>query len=173
MIVQLETAIRAVCPAIDGLSIGRKDDRATWSVQFRPEATDAERAAAQAVIDGYPDPRSTEMIANLADLRWRVETGGIVLPNGVNVATDDASQRKISELRRRAEMGEVVLPFGFKSQSGWVDVDKATIIVIDRAVSAHVQACYAAERTTAAGITDGSLTNTDAVSQRFNELMGR
>lgn len=49
---KLHEALAAVCP-IDGVSIGRKDDKATWRIDFKDEATDAQRAAAQAVKDGF------------------------------------------------------------------------------------------------------------------------
>lgn len=49
---QLHAAIAAVCP-IHGVSIGRKDDKATWRIDFAPEADDAKKAAARAVLEGF------------------------------------------------------------------------------------------------------------------------
>lgn len=46
---QLHTAVAAVCP-IDGVSVGRWNDKATWRIKFAPDATDAQRAAALDVI---------------------------------------------------------------------------------------------------------------------------
>jgi hypothetical protein len=54
MILELNDALEKVAP-IDGVRIGRKDDRSTWDVYFRPEATKEERAAAKAVIESF-DP---------------------------------------------------------------------------------------------------------------------
>ena len=48
---KLETAIKAVCPNIWGISINKIDDKATWRIDFGDEATEEEKAAAQAVID--------------------------------------------------------------------------------------------------------------------------
>lgn len=48
----LNTAISAVCP-IDGVSIGRWNDRATWRIDFKSEATPDQRAAAQTVINTF------------------------------------------------------------------------------------------------------------------------
>jgi hypothetical protein len=42
---QLHAAIEAVCP-ITGVAIGRIDDRQTWRIDFAPEATAYQRAAA-------------------------------------------------------------------------------------------------------------------------------
>ena len=64
----LDAAVRAVCPAIDGVSIGRKDDRSTWKVHFRPEATAAQREAAQSVINGFDAVATEARGAPLAEL---------------------------------------------------------------------------------------------------------
>lgn len=50
MMQALHTAISAVCP-IHGVSMGDENNRATWAADFAPEATEAERTAAQNVID--------------------------------------------------------------------------------------------------------------------------
>lgn len=44
----LHAAIAAVCP-IDGVSIGRKNDKATWRIDFRDNATADQRAAAEGI----------------------------------------------------------------------------------------------------------------------------
>jgi len=49
---QLDQAVKAVCP-IDGVSIGRPDDKTTWRIDFRPEATKAQQQAAQTVVDTF------------------------------------------------------------------------------------------------------------------------
>lgn len=46
---QLHAAIAAVCP-IHGVSIGRKDDKATWRIDYAPEATVEQQAAALTVM---------------------------------------------------------------------------------------------------------------------------
>ncbi len=74
---KLNAAIEAVCP-IHGVSIGRKDDKATWRIDFKDEATAQQRADAQAVVEAFdvaaaqlPDPRivtdETERAACIAD----------------------------------------------------------------------------------------------------------
>ncbi len=47
---KLDAQLKAVAP-IHGVSIGKLDDKATWRVDFKPEATAEQRQAAQAVID--------------------------------------------------------------------------------------------------------------------------
>lgn len=48
----LTEQISLVAP-IWGVSIGRKDDKATWRIDFVENATEAERLAAQQIIDNY------------------------------------------------------------------------------------------------------------------------
>ena len=51
----LHEAVAAAAP-IEGVRVGKPADRATWSIDFRDEATDAERAAAQAAMDAWSEP---------------------------------------------------------------------------------------------------------------------
>jgi hypothetical protein len=48
----LHAAIEAVCP-IDGVSIGRQDEKATWRIDFKDDATKEQRAAAASVIRSF------------------------------------------------------------------------------------------------------------------------
>lgn len=49
---KLDEAIKAVCP-IRGISIGREDDKTTWRINFKDEATDKQRADARAVLEAF------------------------------------------------------------------------------------------------------------------------
>ena len=51
MIEKLNQLISAVCP-IDGISIGRKNDKATWRIDFK-ECTEEQKSAALAVVKAY------------------------------------------------------------------------------------------------------------------------
>jgi hypothetical protein len=48
----LTKTIAAVAP-IDGVSVGRIDDRATWRIDFRPEATAEQRAVAKVTMAAW------------------------------------------------------------------------------------------------------------------------
>ena len=48
----LDSKISAVCP-IFGVAIGRKDDKTTWRIDFKEEATSQQRAAAQQVLNDF------------------------------------------------------------------------------------------------------------------------
>lgn len=60
----LTRLIQAVAP-IEGVSIGQQDNKATWRVDFRPEATPIQKAAAQIVIAGF-DPDTADIRSDLA-----------------------------------------------------------------------------------------------------------
>ena len=65
--------IKAVCP-IDGVSIGTWTDKMTWRIDFTPEATTEERAAAQGVVDAFdPTAPVPAEIRDAADETERAE----------------------------------------------------------------------------------------------------
>jgi hypothetical protein len=49
---ELHDAIAAVCP-IEGVAVVDPVDSSTWRIDFAPEATEEEKAAAQNVIDTW------------------------------------------------------------------------------------------------------------------------
>jgi len=51
-IVKLDGLLKAVAP-VDGVGIGRWDDKSTWRIDFKDEATQAERAAARTVLADF------------------------------------------------------------------------------------------------------------------------
>jgi len=53
---RLDAQLKAICPCT-GVSIGRWDNKTSWRVDFLPGATQAEKDAAQAVIDNF-DPNA-------------------------------------------------------------------------------------------------------------------
>ena len=48
----LTNAVASVCP-IYGVSIGRADDKTTWRIDFKDEATSEQRAAAAATVAAF------------------------------------------------------------------------------------------------------------------------
>lgn len=60
---KLDAAVRAVCP-IHGISIGRADDKATWRIDFKEEATTEQRTDAEAVKQAF-DPEAPLTAAEL------------------------------------------------------------------------------------------------------------
>ena len=62
--------VAAVAPII-GVSLGKRDDKGTWRIDFEPRATPAERRAAQDVVDAFDTNRKGPP-AELRDLQARV-----------------------------------------------------------------------------------------------------
>lgn len=59
---KLTNLLSPICP-VDGVSIGRKDDKATWRIFFNPSATQQEKDAAQSAMDSY-DPAADDAAEN-------------------------------------------------------------------------------------------------------------
>ena len=135
-------------------------------VECSPEEEAATRAE-WAANEAKAPSAAAKLKAHAAMRRWEKEQGGITLPGNVMVATDTPAQVKIAELRRRVASGEVAVPFSFKSASGWVDLNEATIIAVDQAVAAHIQSCYATEREISDAIDAGTVTTTAAIDAAF------
>lgn len=58
MLFQLHNKIAKIAP-INGVSMGEEEDKATWRIDFSEEATDAQKEAAQQIIDDFvfvPEP---------------------------------------------------------------------------------------------------------------------
>lgn len=77
--------------------------------------------------------------------RWEVETGGITLPNGAQVATGTADQNRIASVIATAALGDVE-SVEFKAANGWATLSLEQLRGIAAAIALHVQACFAAER---------------------------
>lgn len=73
-------------------------------------------------------------------LRWEHETGGIDI-GGVRVLTGTEDQNRIAS----ALIGAPAT-LDFKAESGWVTLTLAELQGIAAAITAHVQACFTAER---------------------------
>lgn len=91
-----------------------------------------------------------QKLADLADLRWRMETSGIIL-NGVPVATDDRSKLLILGKRTKAA-ADPDMTFQWKAPTGFVTLTAAQMLAIADAVEAHVQGCFTREGVLAAQV---------------------
>lgn len=60
---RLHSALASVAP-IRSVCIGRLNDKATWAVTFSDTATEAERLAAQAVLDAFSVQEEVSAIAS-------------------------------------------------------------------------------------------------------------
>lgn len=100
----------------------------TWEVSLKPLTT-----------------LRRDMIQALADHRWRIETGGVTLPNGSRILTDRESQAQLTSAYQSLSM-PFVESIEWKAADGWVTVTEAELHPIAQAVAQHVQGCFKAER---------------------------
>ncbi|MHB1183408.1 MAG: DUF4376 domain-containing protein [Desulfobulbia bacterium] len=83
--------------------------------------------------------------AALAAYRYDKEVGGLTLPNGMKVTTDDRSKTLIAGARLDT-MSNPTLLTNFKADSGWIQIDADTVALISTAVAAHVRTCFDIEK---------------------------
>lgn len=62
MVRELDLAIRVVCP-IFGVSVGKYDDKSTWTIHFKPEASAFHRSVAQSVLDVFEPDKPPQPVA--------------------------------------------------------------------------------------------------------------
>lgn len=105
--------------------------------------------AAGGVAEPIAKTRSLEelkidLVAAATATRWDHETGGIELA-GVRVGTTLEDQNRLSGVLAAIQIGGLE-SVDFKAQNGWVELTAIQLQEIGQAISAHVQACFSAER---------------------------
>jgi len=117
-----------------------------WYGGFEPyeDISDAQIAA----IAGYFAPMTLDEAkaakkAEIAAARYAAEIAGVTV-GGVTVRTDRESQALITGAALKA-MQDATYTCRWKTESGFVTLDAATIIAIADAVRSHVQTCFDAE----------------------------
>jgi hypothetical protein len=95
--------------------------------------------------------RKAEMLRQLADKRWRVETGGITL-GGVTIPTDRDTQSIVARAVAAFADGDISGAIDFKAATGFVQIDEALMKAIKAAGAQHVQVCFTHEAEVSAAI---------------------
>lgn len=90
----------------------------------------------------------TAKLAELAEARWREETGGLTLPDGTIIKTDRESQALLTGAAFSATL-DPGTGIEWKGVNGWVTLTPAQVLEIAAAVRAHVQAAFSREKTLA------------------------
>ena len=108
-----------------------------------------------------------DLVAYAAAARWLEETGGLVLPGGIEIATDPVAQTKIAAAKTAFDNGTLTVSIDFKAVSGWITADAATLGAVYAAVVSHVQACYAKEREIGDAIVAGEITFVAEIDAAF------
>ena len=162
MLVQaFHEAVSRVCP-VHGVSLGRSDDKTTWRIDFRDDATEEQKTAAAAVLAAI-DPAKETLRSCLAVKAWAVETGGIERMLGdvrVTIPTDDRAKT----LLMGAAIGladDAKAPF--ISPSATVFLTGVQFKQVYAAVAQHVQAVFAVRADLLARIESGEITTAEQI----------
>lgn len=107
------------------------------------------------------EPSQADLRAYAAQKRWLVEVAGTFV-GGIPVATDDRSKIMIMGARMKADT-DPGFTTNWKAPGGFQTLDAAAIIAISDAVSAHVDACFAAEAELLEGIEGGTVTTREEI----------
>lgn len=96
------------------------------------------------------DPRSIDELrehikAQITEMRWQVETGGVTLPNGIKVKSAKDDQDRITAVLVNMQVSGMT-SVDFKAASGWVTLTYEQVGGIAQAVALHVQSCFSMER---------------------------
>jgi hypothetical protein len=84
-------------------------------------------------------------LAELAEARWREETGGLTLPDGTIIKTDRESQALLTGAALSATL-DPGKDIEWKGVNGWVTLTSAQVLEIAAAVRAHVQSAFSREK---------------------------
>lgn len=127
-------------------------DAALQRVSLKPQsewAIETKRVVAAYEVHEIPieQIRDTKL-QEATDMRWSVMTGGVTLPNGVQVGTDIDDQNRITSVVANAALAGLADSdeVDFKAESGWVSITIAEVKAIAGVIGQFVQACYSAER---------------------------
>lgn len=107
------------------------------NIDFAQTVTAEEKAAAVRAA----------LFADLAEVRWQRETGGVTLPDGTGLPSDEGTARKLTSAVTSLQNGMIAEPVSWKFPDGWQDLTQVQIEAAAAAVAQHVQACFEAERT--------------------------
>jgi len=92
-------------------------------------------------LDKYKELKRQE----IANARWKDETGGIAMPDGTIIKTDRESQALLTGAALAA-MQDPNTPIEWKGVNGWVALTPQQILEMASIVRQHVQACFSKEK---------------------------
>ena len=143
-----------------------RDGGAVVGIYANPQPGRAEEELADNHADvlAFRNP-PPDLNAYLADKRYRVETGGIVIPGDPPMPcwTDRATQSMLDRMSRCLERGDAVEPVKVKVPGGFVSLSEAQVNAIGAMVAVHVQACFSLEADLSADIALGNITTTGEI----------
>jgi hypothetical protein len=113
-----------------------------------------------------PPDVAVDLLAYAANLRWQIETGGIVIA-GVPVATDDRSKMMILGARVAAAANEDWSTVWHGADGGSYPLNAGGMIAISDAVEAHVNATFATFASIKVDIEAGDITTSAEIDAAF------
>lgn len=114
-----------------------------------------------------PAPTQSDLLAASAAARWARETGGITVGE-MAVPTDERTQQVLMAAYVMASADpDYTIPTWKTGPGAFVALDADAILAIAQAVQAHVQACFALNRTTDEAILAGTITSIAEVQAAY------
>ena len=98
----------------------------------------------EAEHDLYAAIAKQEKLQEISKFRYALEVGGITV-DGMHVKTDRESQAQLASALMMINQG-FASQINWKSESGWISLDKNKILVLSKAVALHVQGCFNIEQ---------------------------
>ena len=92
------------------------------------------------------------LVTDLARIRWERETGGITLPDGSGLPSDQQTRISLTGAVNSLQNGMMQEPVAWKLPGGWQDLSRAQIEAAAAAVAQNVQSCFEADRTVSSQI---------------------
>ena len=126
----------------------------TYRSGAEPSAEDAIDAVAHPATRAL-EPRRAALRARAKQRRREVEEGGITLPNGAQIDTDNTSQSKLDGALSLASLSGLGAQFETKwkcADGTFRTVTQSDLIALALAVGTHVQACFQREAALSAAI---------------------
>lgn len=130
----------------------------------QPGRAEEELADNHADVLAFRNP-PPDLNAYLADKRFRVETGGIVIPGDPPMPcwTDRATQSMLGRVLDSIDRSFVTAPLNIKTPAGASAMSAEQISGIAALVAQHVQQCFDIEASLSAQIALGNITTTGEI----------
>lgn len=112
-------------------------------------------------VENIGAARKASLKAYAAMVRYNKETSGLTVA-GKRYATDRETQSKLTNAVVMSQVSPSTL-FQWKNVGGFVQLDAAAVVAVAQKISAHVQACFAAEQSVGAAIDAGKIVSRDQV----------
>jgi len=136
------------------------------ATKVRAFASYAGQNPPEQIVEDVPltgDALKAALKAYAASKRYTVETGGMTV-NGMAIPTDRITQSKLSGAVLAFQAGALTGSIDWKTSSGWVSLDQASVTALASAVAMHVQAAFSVEKSVSDAIDAETITTIDQIN---------